>query len=317
MTMSNPQRTIVPRGRLWKKQRKFVLERDGHICSYCGAGPLASREAHADHIRPLKAGGEDELWNYVTACETCNKVKSGRWSPDLVVGSKTIQDFYAERKAAFAAKSAFPNTQTLDRLAKHSLQVGGRKRGQFTCLTLEEVDKMFQAYSVRQSANYVAETCKVHHKTARRYVDSGDPARGVEAFKVRLAHIRTEANRKVDTELVTHHARQLTTLFQLFDAMVNKVAVRNPETGEILDVKIVPDFRDIVEMKRLLSVEMGGVSERHEVRHRFAEMSEDELEAYLAKQGLALGGKSPRVIDVTPANRRPLGARLAVVEGEP
>lgn len=61
------------RGARWNALRKACLERDGHICAYCG------REATtADHIIPKKAGGKDELANLVAACRSCNSSKGAK-----------------------------------------------------------------------------------------------------------------------------------------------------------------------------------------------------------------------------------------------
>ena len=61
------------RGTKWNALRLRVLERDGHVCAYCG------REANsADHIIPKDAGGKDELGNLVAACLSCNGRKSNK-----------------------------------------------------------------------------------------------------------------------------------------------------------------------------------------------------------------------------------------------
>lgn len=51
--------------------RKNILERDGHICQYCG-----KTGATVDHILPRSRGGEDSWTNCVCACSPCNRKKN-------------------------------------------------------------------------------------------------------------------------------------------------------------------------------------------------------------------------------------------------
>lgn len=63
------------RGAAWNKLRAAILERDGHVCAYCGG------EADTvDHIIP-KASDEDDLdnpGNLVAACRRCNGLKQDK-----------------------------------------------------------------------------------------------------------------------------------------------------------------------------------------------------------------------------------------------
>lgn len=58
--------------------RRFVLERDGHACRYCGVGGKLVLE----HLHPLILAGTDEPDNLVAACQSCNNKK----------GAKTLED---------------------------------------------------------------------------------------------------------------------------------------------------------------------------------------------------------------------------------
>lgn len=61
------------RGTKWERTRLAVLERDGHLCNYCGRDATT-----ADHVIPKAAGGTDDMSNLVAACLTCNGRKSDR-----------------------------------------------------------------------------------------------------------------------------------------------------------------------------------------------------------------------------------------------
>ena len=47
--------------------RRRILERDGHVCHWCG------REAtEADHVLARVLGGDTSDDNYVASCKSCN-----------------------------------------------------------------------------------------------------------------------------------------------------------------------------------------------------------------------------------------------------
>jgi hypothetical protein len=60
----------------WRKLRQQVLDRDGHVCQYCGS----EENLHIDHIIPKRLIGEqgDTLDNLITACRSCNLSKGGK-----------------------------------------------------------------------------------------------------------------------------------------------------------------------------------------------------------------------------------------------
>ncbi len=51
--------------------RKNILERDGHLCQYCG-----KTGDTVDHILPKSRGGGDSWTNCVCACSPCNRKKN-------------------------------------------------------------------------------------------------------------------------------------------------------------------------------------------------------------------------------------------------
>jgi hypothetical protein len=63
------------RQKLPEAVRSLVVERDGFICSYCGAdeGPF-----EIDHIRAVVHGGDDALDNLCIACMPCNRSKGAK-----------------------------------------------------------------------------------------------------------------------------------------------------------------------------------------------------------------------------------------------
>ena len=60
--------------RAYRRARLDVLARDGYVCHYCGQDATT-----ADHIIPIKAGGDPVgLENMVACCVSCNSRKGSR-----------------------------------------------------------------------------------------------------------------------------------------------------------------------------------------------------------------------------------------------
>ena len=68
------------RGRRWRRRRAEVLDRDGWRCVKCGRpGRL-----EVDHIRPLRAGGTDDVDNLRTLCRDCHLERHRKTVPPAV-----------------------------------------------------------------------------------------------------------------------------------------------------------------------------------------------------------------------------------------
>jgi hypothetical protein len=57
--------------------REQLFERDEWTCRYC-AEAVTPETVTLDHVVPVSQGGTNERENLVTACLTCNSIKSGR-----------------------------------------------------------------------------------------------------------------------------------------------------------------------------------------------------------------------------------------------
>jgi 5-methylcytosine-specific restriction endonuclease McrA len=79
---------LVPgRARIWWRRgqdhrpaipaalRRAVYAADRHRCCFCGSRD----QLQIDHIRPWSRGGLSALWNTMTLCGKCNRVKSNYW----------------------------------------------------------------------------------------------------------------------------------------------------------------------------------------------------------------------------------------------
>lgn len=72
---------MAKRKGLSKKVRFEVFKRDSFTCQYCGA-KAPDTILHVDHINPVSKGGDNEIINLVTSCESCNLGKSDRLLTD-------------------------------------------------------------------------------------------------------------------------------------------------------------------------------------------------------------------------------------------
>lgn len=68
------------RKRLTNAAKEKIFIRDKYECQYCGS----KEDLEVDHIIPLSKGGNNEDDNLITACHTCNKLKSDKSLKEFV-----------------------------------------------------------------------------------------------------------------------------------------------------------------------------------------------------------------------------------------
>jgi 5-methylcytosine-specific restriction endonuclease McrA len=64
-----------PRPAIHAWLRRLVYAADRYRCVYCGNGS----QLQLDHVHPWSYGGRTSLWNLMTLCGPCNRVKSNYW----------------------------------------------------------------------------------------------------------------------------------------------------------------------------------------------------------------------------------------------
>ena len=72
-TRRPPTRTELGYDNAWLRLSRAILDRDNHVCHYCGG--LATT---TDHIVPKRHGGLDNESNLVASCRQCNSRKGAR-----------------------------------------------------------------------------------------------------------------------------------------------------------------------------------------------------------------------------------------------
>lgn len=65
----------VKRKAISKKIRQLVLEKYDCHCAYCGK-ILDIKTLRIDHLEPFRNGGDDDISNFMPACQSCNFYKS-------------------------------------------------------------------------------------------------------------------------------------------------------------------------------------------------------------------------------------------------
>jgi hypothetical protein len=75
-----------------------LFHRDRHVCAYCGDEQPDLRLTR-DHIVPVVQGGRSSWMNVVTACRSCNQLKSGR-TPEQA-GLELLYAPYVPNKAEY------------------------------------------------------------------------------------------------------------------------------------------------------------------------------------------------------------------------
>jgi len=88
--MSEP---MTPTRKALSARLRFnVFKRDQFACQYCGAHPPAV-VLECDHIIPVAEGGQNDIYNLVTACQDCNR---GKAAVSLCVVPQSLADRAAE-----------------------------------------------------------------------------------------------------------------------------------------------------------------------------------------------------------------------------
>jgi len=65
----------TPRIRIPVEVKKYVFQRDKYQCQSCGKTALET-DLTIDHIIPLSRGGQNDISNLQTLCNTCNLKKT-------------------------------------------------------------------------------------------------------------------------------------------------------------------------------------------------------------------------------------------------
>lgn len=199
-------------------------------------------------------------------------------------------------------------------------------------ITVQKYKEMYEAYIEHQSAAFVAGRCGVNERTAVKYIEEGDPERGLIALAERFRRVREEAARAEDLSLAKAN-RETSALVKASKAAWGKklqdvLSAKNGLDG--LDPnQIVKNLKLISEMEQELLVDVAAKEkpwvpvltpdETREaawavIRHRNAQAKlkrEAEQGQGQAAQAGAAGGQSVAKAGPAPASSMPAAAAAA------
>lgn len=100
------------RAKLPDRIRFEIFKRDHFACQYCGR-KAPDVVLNCDHIKPVAAGGSDDLLNLVTSCRDCNSGKSDR----------RLDDASAVEKARAQAESLEERREQIRMMAEWQVEL--------------------------------------------------------------------------------------------------------------------------------------------------------------------------------------------------
>ena len=72
----------LERAKMSQSLRYNILQRDGFRCQICGASAAQGAKLEVDHIIPVSKGGLTIPQNLRTLCESCNRGKRDKYTPN-------------------------------------------------------------------------------------------------------------------------------------------------------------------------------------------------------------------------------------------
>lgn len=76
------------------------------------------------------------------------------------------------------------------------------KKANNNSISIEKYNEMVDAFFEVQTVNHVSKVCGVHFQTAKRYIDKGDPTRGLTAIRLRFEAALQTYQKKQDRSWV-------------------------------------------------------------------------------------------------------------------
>lgn len=93
-------------------------------------------------------------------------------------------------------------------------------------LSVEKYEAAWRAYQEVQSVKYVADKVGIHYNTARKYVEEGDPDRGLLPLAERFRQLMEDVRSKLDRPVAELRAEKIRMLDVVFDKTFRNLMTR-------------------------------------------------------------------------------------------
>jgi len=154
------------------------------------------------------------------------------------------------------------------------------KRPKGPAISIDTYNAMYDAYMAQQSAAYVAKTAGVDRRTAKRYIERGDPKRNLRPLKQRYQAVIQSAQQKADYDLATARAEVQGAARVMLHRLAERIRLLDPD--ELDANRVTTSLKDLqVVLERTLGVADASVEVRAE--SRFADWSLEELVEFAVK----------------------------------
>lgn len=127
-------------------------------------------------------------------------------------------------------------------------------------LTRKQSDEIFALYREDQSHHRIGKALGIHHSTAKKYIEVGDPAHGIEPLKVRLDRLRMKADDLTAGDM----AKDLRDVEGLINSCITKMVGERKKDGSLGELKNTPTLGDLDRLYRLKHFLSGGPDSRVE-----------------------------------------------------
>lgn len=114
-------------------------------------------------------------------------------------------------------------------------------------VSIGKYNEMLAAYCEQQSAEYVSKQCRVHWRTAEKYIERGDPDRGLEPLRKRFGRIVRQAMRKSEQTLAEARAVHLRATQDLLTKY--EAAIAELEPSELGANGLVQGLSKLIELR--------------------------------------------------------------------
>lgn len=154
---SSRKRDVIPR-----PLRRYILERDGERCVYCGfqeggfrpLGPYQFATLSIDHVIPHCQGGDVSKENLVSCCSVCNNSKNGRTPSEAgLVAMFVTEKCDKEVTAALPRPSPEKRREENKYKSPPNPPSGGTKTGVLTNLGEEDLSSVPRLVEFWESAS--------------------------------------------------------------------------------------------------------------------------------------------------------------------